>query len=566
VAAAVGWAPAAYAAVDFEREIKPIIEAACLSCHQEGNAEGNLRLDTLAAATEAREHGAAIVPGDATKSTFYTSTVLPVDDEKAMPPGGPPLDKTQTQRLRQWIEEGANWPAAVKLEVRPRIDFAEEVQPILEVNCVSCHSGETAEGGFDLTTREAAFTSGVNSPSIVPFNSEKSAVYTLTVVGKDDPTLMPPVEQGGPLAKQDSETVRLWIDQGAIWPKGIRLKTRARPPAGGSSPDDLELVRKIHALIVERGARESNSSFSDYSAEVPQTRAPFQMVAIKGGEFVMGSPETEEGRQVSEGPTARVEVSPFWLGKHEVTWDEFEPFMITQFERFKNGARKDFDPAIHTLVDAVSGPTAPYADMTFGMGSFGYPAICMTQHAANKYCQWLSAQTGHFYRLPTEAEWEYACRAGTTTAYSFGNDPQDLDEYGWYIDNSEEKSQKVGQKKQNPWGLHDMHGNVREWTADQYLPDYFERLGGRATNPLMRPQTLYPRSVRGGSWNDEAEQLRSAVRVGSEAMWQQQDPQLPKSIWYLTDAPWLGFRIARPQQIPSVDEMYFYWNSSTGKH
>ncbi len=239
--------------------------------------------------------------------------------------------------------------------------------------------------------------------------------------------------------------------------------------------------------------------------------------------------------------------------------------MITRFERFKNGARKDYDPATHTIVDAVSGPTRPYADMTFGMGKLGRPAICMTQHAANKYCEWLSAQTGHFYRLPTEAEWEYACRAGTTTAYSFGNDPKELDQYGWYIDDSDEKSHKVGQKKPNPWDLYDMHGNVAEWTADQYVPDYFQRLAGHAANPLVRPETLYPRSVRGGSWNDEADALRSGRRLGSDPSWKQQDPQLPKSIWYLTDAPWVGFRLARPQQVPSVEEMYFYWNSATGK-
>jgi formylglycine-generating enzyme required for sulfatase activity len=118
----------------------------------------------------------------------------------------------------------------------------------------------------------------------------------------------------------------------------------------------------------------------------------------------------------------------------------------------------------------------------------------------------------------------------------------------------------------NPWGLYDMHGNVMEWTADQFVPDYHRRLGGRTSNPFVRPESLYPRSVRGGSWNDDPEQLRSAVRLGSEPMWQQQDPQLPKSIWYLTDAPWLGFRIARPQEVPSVEEMYFYWNSSTGKY
>jgi formylglycine-generating enzyme required for sulfatase activity len=280
----------------------------------------------------------------------------------------------------------------------------------------------------------------------------------------------------------------------------------------------------------------------------------------------MGSPPAEKGRQEIEGPQTQVEISPFWIGKFEVTWDEYEPFMITQVDRYKNGARKDFDPVKHSLVDAVSGPTAPYVEMSFGMGQQGYPAISMTEHAANKYCQWLSAQTGRFYRLPTEAEWEYACRAGTTTAYSFGDDPAQLDQYAWFYDNSDEKYQQVGKKKPNPWGLHDMHGNVMEWTADQFVPDYFGRLRPNAANPFVRPQTLYPRTVRGGGWDDDAEQLRSAFRRGSDASWKQQDPQLPKSIWYFTDAQWLGFRIVRPKDVPSVEEMYFYWNSATNKH
>ena len=150
------------------------------------------------------------------------------------------------------------------------------------------------------------------------------------------------------------------------------------------------------------------------------------MVELAGGKFLMGSPDSEEGRKKDEGPQANVEVGPFWIGKYEVTWDEYEPFMITQVDRYKNGSRKDFDPSVHTDVDAVSGPTAPYVEMSFGMGQKGFPAISMTQHAANKYCQWLSAQTGHFYRLPTEAEWEYACRAGAKTAYSFGDAPEAL--------------------------------------------------------------------------------------------------------------------------------------------
>jgi formylglycine-generating enzyme required for sulfatase activity len=251
------------------------------------------------------------------------------------------------------------------------------------------------------------------------------------------------------------------------------------------------------------------------------------------------------------------------MGKYEVTWDEYEPFMINGIERYKNGARKDYDPQQHAIVDAVTAPTAPYVEMSFGMGQSGFPAISMTQHAANKYCQLLSVQTGHFYRLPTEAEWEYACRAGSATAYSFGDNPDELDKYAWYAENSEGKYQTVGSKLANPWGLHDMHGNVAEWTADQFVADYFARIENGAANPFVRPRTLYPRSVRGGGWSDPAGQLRSAFRRGSEPAWQQQDPQLPKSIWYLTDAPWLGFRLVRPEKIPTVEEMYFYWNSSS---
>ncbi len=444
------------------------------------------------------------------------------------------------------------------------VDFVKDVQPILETNCVSCHSAEKAEGGLDLSTRSTAFASGNNPPAIVPHKPEDSPLYTRAIVTKDDSTLMPPVKQGGPLDKRSIETLRRWIADGADWPQDMVLKTRAKKSAGTPNSDDLVLVRKIHAQIVERA--KTDGKFADYSAKVPKTGALYQMVAIKGGEFLMGSPPNEKDRDANEGPQKQVKVSSFWMGKYEVTWDEYEPFMITPVDRFKNGTRKDFDPATkYPDVDAVTSPTAPYVEMSFGMGQKGFPAISMTQHAANKYCEWLSAQTGHFYRLPTEAEWEYACRAGTTTAYSFGDDPAKLPEYAWYSENSDEKYQKVGTKKPNPWGLYDMYGNVMEWTADQFVPDYFARLKTISVDPFVRPQSLYPRSVRGGGWASDAAQLRSAYRMGSDPSWEQQDPQLPKSIWYLTDAPWVGFRLVRPLEIPSVEEMYFYWNSSTDK-
>src|SRR3954467_10239567 len=445
------------------------------------------------------------------------------------------------------------------------VDFVLNVQPILETNCLSCHSGEKTEGDVDLSSRETAFKAGGDMRVIVPFKPEKSALSTLTALTKDDETLMPPVKSGGPLDRKSIATLRQWIAEGAKWPDGVNLRPRAKRSVGTPNSDDMALVRRIRDVIIKR--TKSENKFADYSAAVAKTGAHYSMIAIKAGEFVMGSPSTEEGRDPNEGPQIRVKVSSFWLGKYEVTWDEYEPFMVTPNDRYKNGTRKDFDPAAkYPDVDGVTSPTAPYVEMSFGMGQKGFPAISMTQHAANKYCEWLSAQTGHFYRLPTEAEWEFACRAGTTTAYSFGDDPKELGKYAWFTENSEDKYQKVGTKKPNPWGLYDMHGNVMEWTADQFVPDYYQRLKAGATNPFVRPNSLYPRSVRGGGWVGDAAQLRSANRLGSDSSWQQQDPQLPKSIWYLTDAPWVGFRLARPLEIPSVEEMYFYWSSSTDKH
>jgi formylglycine-generating enzyme required for sulfatase activity len=213
------------------------------------------------------------------------------------------------------------------------------------------------------------------------------------------------------------------------------------------------------------------------------------------------------------------------------------------------------------VVDATSRPTKPYVEMSFGMGKDGYPAISMTQHAANKYCQWLSAKTGHFYRLPTEAEWEYACRAGTTTAYSFGDDPKLLKDYAWFVNNSDFKYQKVGKKKPNPWGLYDMHGNVAEWCLDQYEPDYQALKAVLNTDGWVKQTAPYPHVVRGGSWDDDPDKLRSAARRGSDKSWKQQDPQLPKSIWYHTDAQFLGFRVVCPLKTPTAEEMNRYWNN-----
>jgi formylglycine-generating enzyme required for sulfatase activity len=328
---------------------------------------------------------------------------------------------------------------------------------------------------------------------------------------------------------------------------------------------DDSTVAAIHERIVTNLKEKSAADMKAYTNFIPGTQVTYEMTPIPAGEFVMGSPETEADRKADEGPQAKVKISPFWIGTYEVTWDQFLLFVYPDDEK-KLRETHPTEATLNELTDAVTRPSKPYVDMSFGMGKAGYPAIAMTQHAANKFCHWLSAKTGHFYRLPTEAEWEYACRAGTTTAYSFGNDAGKLGDYGWFFDNSNSKYQKVGKKKPNPWGLYDMHGNVTEWVLDQYSADAYKMFAaGGTTDPWNKATLPYPHSARGGSWDDDAAALRSAARRGSDRSWKMTDPQLPKGKWYFTDAQFIGFRIVRPLAVPSSEEMTKYWISGVEK-
>ena len=293
-----------------------------------------------------------------------------------------------------------------------------------------------------------------------------------------------------------------------------------------------------------------------YTQWLRDAHVKFEMVPIPGGEFLMGSPPDEKNREADEGPQHKVKIEPFWMGKYEVTWDEYDTWRLNLDikERKRIGRNQN---TVDKKADAVTRPTKEYTDMAYGMGHHRFPAINMTQLAAKMYCAWLTEKTGQYYRLPTEAEWEYACRAGTTTAYSFGNDPQKLAEYGWYDDISDEAYHKVGKKKPNPWGLYDMHGNVSEWCLDQYHKDFYKQFKSDvpALFPYAVPKTLYSRAARGGSWIDDPEELRSANRVPSSHEWKIQDPQLPASMWYHTDSDFVGFRIIRPLKRPSKEEI-----------
>jgi formylglycine-generating enzyme required for sulfatase activity len=300
-------------------------------------------------------------------------------------------------------------------------------------------------------------------------------------------------------------------------------------------------VARIRERIAAKTAPPQSASKPDaYKVTIPGTTIAYDMVPVPAGEFTMGSDAKPD-----EKPAHRVRLDAFWMQAHEVTWDEYRLFMFAS--QGGEAAQKD------ATVDAVSRPTKPYVEMSFGMGINGFPAISMTQHAANKYAEWLSARTGEFYRLPTEAEWEYACRAGSTAT------PAPLADFAWYAANSSAKYQKAAARKPNAWGLYDMLGNAMEWTLDQYAP--YPAGASAQVNPWVQATAPYPNAVRGGSWNDPAEALTCTARVASDAAWKQQDPQLPKSIWYMTDAQWLGFRLVRPSKLPTAEELYRYWNS-----
>ncbi|MDP6410267.1 MAG: SUMF1/EgtB/PvdO family nonheme iron enzyme [Planctomycetota bacterium] len=301
---------------------------------------------------------------------------------------------------------------------------------------------------------------------------------------------------------------------------------------------------------LEEASAVDEAGMRPYSELLAGSEVRFDMLPIPGGRFEMGSPAGEADREDWEGPCHAVDLSPFWIGRCEVTWDEYHEFMLRLDIVRREGGTVEAQPS-DPWADAVSRPTPPYVPMDFEMGVEDRPAVCMTQFAARQYTRWLSMKTGRFYRLPTEAEWEYACRAGTDTAYSFGDDVEQLGEYAWYFDNADDTYHPVGRKRPNPWGLFDMHGNVSEWVLDRFDPGFYAEAaegaeGGPPRDPLAWPVELYPRVVRGGSWDDDPELLRSAARRGSRKGWKVQDPQLPKSIWYLTDAAFVGFRVVRP--------------------
>lgn len=313
---------------------------------------------------------------------------------------------------------------------------------------------------------------------------------------------------------------------------------------------NVKLSLLVPLLAIAVGNTFAQQKPALYKQQIDGTKLSFDMQGIPGGEFMMGSKKGKADEQ----PVHKVKLDPFWIGTHEVTWDIYEPFLYRDYEKAHSTAE------IPKGVDAVTRPTKPYLDMTFGMGKEGQPALAMTHYNAIQYCKWLYARTGVFYRLPTEAEWEYACRAGTSTEYSFGDDEKKLGEYAWFMGNSEDKTHLVGKKKPNPWGLYDMYGNVAEWTYDQYAEDAYA--SSKTANPIVVPEKLYPHAIRGGAYNDEPKDTRSASRLPSDPSWKQLDPQIPKSNWWFPEAPFVGMRLVRPATAPSKAEIDAYYDKA----
>jgi formylglycine-generating enzyme required for sulfatase activity len=306
---------------------------------------------------------------------------------------------------------------------------------------------------------------------------------------------------------------------------------------------NMKRICLFFAMVCSIVQSYAQNDFAPYSVIIPNSSVSFKMLPIPAGTFLMGSSDKEKHHKTNEGAQQKVAVAAFWMAEHEVTYDEFLLFF------------GDANTSVNSTVDAVTRPTPQYIDLSWGMGKAGgYPVNSMQQKTAMMYCKWLYKLTGQFYRLPTEAEWEYACRAGTTTEFYWGDDSSKIDEYAWYEGNSPYKYQPVMQKKPNAWGLYDMLGNVSEWVADQYDENYFTTISSKSTDPLIPPATTYPKTVRGGGYNDKLEFIRCASRNKSDVSWNRKDPQIPKSKWWLTDAKSVGFRLVRPVKQPTPEE------------
>jgi len=319
----------------------------------------------------------------------------------------------------------------------------------------------------------------------------------------------------------------------------------------GDSPLGLTADKPAEGRFVET----DRGFMVPYQTTIPGTGIEFHMEPIPGGEINLG--------------VRRYRIDPFWMGRYEITWREYKEFMglYETFKRFQLTGQRTVTE--ENQIDAITAPTPLYEPThTFEYGEEPrQPAVTVTQYSAKQYTKWLAGITGLQHRLPSEAEWEHACRARAATAYHFGSDPRQLGKYAWYAANVPDKgTELVGQKLPNAWGLHDMHGNAAEWVLDGADSDNdpgtpSNRLLNAATD-WVRPTAPDRRKVCGGSWELSAEQCTCTSRlISNDTEWKERDPNLPLSPWWLTSDParGVGFRIIRPHREISRDDMEDYW-------
>ena len=236
------------------------------------------------------------------------------------------------------------------------------------------------------------------------------------------------------------------------------------------------------------------------SVSIPGTETKFTLVRIPGGK--LGDRELRN----------------FWIGKHEVSWEEYRLFYKSTRDEKVDGVTRPSQPD-------VKDPEEPFKNGAIQTGR--HPAICVGWFGAAQYCEWLSRKTGHPYRLPTEAEWEYAARAGAS-----GETASGLDELAWHKGNSGNHTHPIGSKKPNAWGLHDILGNAWEHCLEPKKPPSATRV------------------VKGGAWHSPAAEVTFKKRGTVIEEWADSDPKRPLRLWWITDGPFVGFRIVRIPEAP----------------
>ena len=439
------------------------------------------------------------------------------------------------------------------------------------VNCIDCHlpptdntwehySAKVVLGARDLWGYLTKDTADIdwdkkseleNAVKYIPNKSCVKCHQNLFPQGVSDDGITAHLYYEENAEKLDLQCISCHLDVGHYNPNYAHGQMTGIPGMTGSAAVDTSLYFKEATPV---------TAFTDYREQIPGTAVSFQMKAIEGGTFMMGSPEREPFRNEDESPQHEVSISPFFMAETETTWDMYWAFYAETMSEGHTPPEMVYENNLTAMgVDAISGPTPPFGYPDQGWGQGDRPAITMTHYAAETFCQWLSAKTGKKYRLPTEAEWEYAARGGTQTAYFFPGSPKDFSDYGFlrnifkpktdsigayvvYTKNSGGRTQPPSVVLPNPFGLKNTLGNVMEYTADKYDPEAYAKRSGVVRDPLVTQGEEWV--VRGGHYDSDASEVRSASRAHTlHDEWMKTDPQQPKSIWWYSDIKGIGFRV-----------------------